>query len=287
MASTPGILEQFDTYAMYNISSVEHANIVALGEGHKNSHCRQWNGRYISYVAKKGRVAIFVEGYLSMKSPILSIKRLKELLEIDADVPDENIQVFGWDIDPKILESKQQYFQQELAQFTQKADILLEKRNALDTELSTLKTDIQKIIPEFAIEKCESMGLNWFCSLQDENYTTFNNQLTQYLAAYAKRQEVQLACQSLTYPEPTFIKETLFLRAESMAKTARTVEELQGLGQFPPLAIFIAGIAHLCPPSSDTDHAFQLKPWQEEIAHHKAAVLIEKEAYRQFLQEGV
>ncbi|HEY4831179.1 MAG TPA: hypothetical protein VIH61_01265, partial [Waddliaceae bacterium] len=165
-----GILDQYDSYAIYNIESVEHANIVALGEGHKDNNCTQLNGRYISCEAKKGPVAIFVEGCLSMKRLTLSISHLKGRLQIDADIPDENIQVFGWDIDTEILELGQEHFQKELVQFTQKANALLEKRSTLDKELTICKNDIQKIVPEFEIEKFETVGRMWFRQVQDADY---------------------------------------------------------------------------------------------------------------------
>jgi hypothetical protein len=287
MSYAQGILGQYDVYATYNVESVKHASIVGLGEGHNDNNCRQVNGRYITHEAKKGPVAIFVEGYLSMKPSALPISRLKELLKIDAEVPDENIQVFGWDIDPDILETGKKNFEQELVQFTKKADELLEQRSNLDQELVTYRNDIQKIIPEFELEKFKEMGLTWLLQIKDADYEKFNELLRHYISVSAKRQTVQQECLSLPYPEPTFVKDTLPLRAEAMAKTAHSVAKLQEEGKLPALAIFIAGIAHFAPPPSDNAHLQLLKAWYDEIAHYKAAILIEKEAYQKFLGKAV
>ena len=69
-----------------------------------------------------------------------------------------------------------------------------------------------------------------------------------------------------------------------MANTARSVAKLQEEGKFPPLAIFIAGIAHFVPPNFRSADSLLLKAWYDEIAQHKAAILIEKESFEKFLE---
>ena len=203
MSYTQEILGHYDLYAKYNIDNVEQASIAGLGEAHRNSNCLAWNGRFISENAKKSPVAIFVEGYLSMERVQSSIKRQKELLHISADVPDENILVFGWDIDPEILQKYKEQYDQEIIQFNKNADDLLEKLSLLNKELTTYSNELHKIIPEFDIEQFSEMGLTWLEQIKDPiDYKRFMELVPQCASIYVKKQNVRIELKSLPFPAP-------------------------------------------------------------------------------------
>lgn len=62
----PGI-DNFKLAKSYNISSIDEASVICLGEDHRSESCLRKNAALISHIAKQRPLAILIEGATALK----------------------------------------------------------------------------------------------------------------------------------------------------------------------------------------------------------------------------
>lgn len=247
---------------------LEDIEVFCFGEKHSSESCKQLNGESITQIVGTAKAALFVEG-----SPSFSSFRFPDELKKEQYIPPSCLlDLFGWDASHEIIESM---------------------GNSLGVQEALIHSinDLRVHILNFELKKldAEKRTINWKRRTLDAFHARDKITFDQYtqaikdekilMTAYEKSIEEMKMCKcdyekelAKGLPTKESLRRTFPDRTRAMVATLQC---LRSERKYEGKAIFIAGADHLDMSQTDGEE-YNLQTLYDELAHHKAIVLVPK-----------